>query len=414
MRNRIENNDVKGGASFLSAEPARAYTDSAITFLREGNDPLRAPNIKQGGAAEQKVRPERTTTPLKIVFIARLDATSQGTGASACCHLAAALTDRGHRLLILEFKQKSNRKPEPPAFGQTVFYESLRELKDRFTAAIRSADFVMVGSNVPDGAAIGDWVTHVAQGTTAFYDLNTPITLSKLDRGESQHLTRSLIQRYHLYLSLTGGPLLELLNKYYGVRMVRPLYGSVDTSLFYPERCKLKWDLAYTGNFNDDRLPGLDELLLEPARHWAAGRFVVAGDGHPVNSDWPGNVKRLAMAGPGKERAFYNSQRFALNVTGADMIDAGFSPGLRIFEAAACGTPIISDYWEDLETFFAPDEEILFARSAEEVLEYLRGIREDERLRIGESARRRILSEHSAEQRAIELENYAMEALSRV
>lgn len=413
MRNRIEINDLKGTATFLSAEPAGPCSDNTA-LLRDGYDPLQAPIIKQGGTTEQKVRPERSPTPLKVVFIARLDCTLHDPRASACRQLAAALTDRGHRLLILEHNQKFKRKLEPRAFGQTMFYESLKELKDRFTAAIRSADFVMVGSNVHDGAAIGDWVTHVAQGTTAFYDLNTPITLSKLDRGESQHLTRSLIQRYHLYLSLTGGPLLELLNKYYGVRMVRPLYGSVDASRFYPERSKLKWDLAYVGDFNEDRLPGLDELLLEPARHWPAGRFVVAGHGHLQSPDWPENVKRLAMAGPGKERAFYNAQRFALNVTGADMIKGGFSPGLRIFEAAACGTPIISDYWEDLETFFAPEEEILFARSAKEVLEYLRAIREDERLRIGERARRRILSEHSAEQRAIELENYAMEALHTV
>jgi spore maturation protein CgeB len=131
-------------------------------------------------------------------------------------------------------------------------------------------------------------------------------------------------------------------------------------------------------------------------------------------SDWPRNVKRVAnLSGP-KQRAFYNAQRFALNITGADMIESGFSPSLQIFEAAACGTPIISDYWEDLETFFAPDEEILFARSSEEMLDYLRGIREDERLRIGDNARRRMLSEHSAEQRAVELENYVMEALPRV
>jgi spore maturation protein CgeB len=412
MRNRIEINDVKRGATFLSAALATPDSGGTTALLRNENDPLRAPIINRGGGTEQKQRPERTSTPLKIVFIARLDSTLQDAGASACRQLAAALTDRGHRLLILEH-QKSKRKLEPPAFGQTVFYESLKELKDRFTPAIRSADFVMVGSNVPDGAAIGDWVTHIAQGATAFYDLNTPVTLSRVDRGDSPHLTRSLIQRYHLYLSLTGGPLLELLNKYYGVRMVRPLYGSVNTSLFYPERSNLKWDLGYVGDFNEDRLPGLDELLLEPARHWPAGRFVVAGHGHLQCSDWPANVKRLAIPGPGKERAFYNTQRFALNVTGAEMIDAGFSPGLRIFEAAACGTPIISDYWEELETFFAPDEEILFARSAEEALEYLRGIREDERLRIGDSARRRILSDHSAEHRAIELENYAIEAMVR-
>jgi spore maturation protein CgeB len=207
---------------------------------------------------------------------------------------------------------------------------------------------------------------------------------------------------------------MELLKKYYGAQFVRPLYGAVDTSVYYLEKATLRWDLAYAGNFNEDRLPGLDELLLEPARHWPGGRFVAAGHGHLESSDWPKNVKRVANFSGAKQRAFYNAQRFALNVTGAEMIEAGFSPSLQIFEAAACGTPIISDYWEDLETFFAPDEEILFARSSEEVLDYLRGIREDERVRIGDNARRRILSEHSAERRAVELENYVMEALPRV
>jgi spore maturation protein CgeB len=415
MRNRIETNDAKGRASFLTAAPRELYEDRTIPPVHERDDLIRTPILKQGGGVAAKAVQERTATPLKMVLLARLDSSAEETGASACCRLAHALTARGHRLLILEHNERSKKKLDPPLFGQTVFYNSLKELKDRFTPAIRNADFVMIGSNIPDGAAIGEWVTHIAQGTTAFYDLNTPATLSKLDRGESRQLTPSLIQRYHLYLSLTGGPLLELLNKYYGAQLVRPLYGSVDTSLFYPERARLKWDLGYAGNFNDDRLPGVDELLLEPARHWPAGRFVAAGNAFSQTPDWPDNVKRVAaVRGTGKERAFYNAQRFALNITGAEMIEAGFSPSLEIFEAAACGTPIISDYWEDLETFFAADEEILFARSAEEVLDYLRGIGEDERLRIGDSARRRILAEHSAEQRAIELENYAMEAIAEV
>jgi spore maturation protein CgeB len=196
--------------------------------------------------------------------------------------------------------------------------------------------------------------------------------------------------------------------------MVRPLYGSVDNSIYYPEKVKVKWDLGYAGDFSEDRLPGLDELLLEPARHWPAGRFVVAGQGFSQMPDWPENTKRSGHAATGGNRAFYNAQRFTLNVTGMDMIDAGFSPSLRIFEAAACGTPIISDYWESLESFFQPDEEILFARSAEEVLAYLRDIGEDERSRIGANARRRILNEHSAEHRAFELESYVMEAMPRV
>jgi spore maturation protein CgeB len=415
MRNRIEINDAKEGASFLTAAPRELQEDRTIISVPASDVLIPTPILKHGGAIAAKVIPERTATPLKMVLVTRLDSSPHETASTAGHRLAQALVARGHRLLILEHSPRPKKKLDPPLFGQTLFYNSLKNLKDRFTPAIRNADFVMIGSNIPEGAAIGEWVTHIAQGTTAFYDLNTPVTLSKLDRGESRQLTRSLIQRYHLYLSLTGGPLLELLNKYYGAQLVRPLYGSVDTSLFYPERGKLKWDLGYTGNFNEDRLPGVDELLLESARRWPAGRFVAAGYSFFQTPDWPANVKRVtALRGSGKERAFYNAQRFALNVTGADMIEAGFSPGLEIFQAAACGTPIISDYWEDLETFFAADEEILFARSADEVLDYLRGIGEDERLRIGDSARRRILTQHSAEQRAIELESYVLEAIAKV
>jgi spore maturation protein CgeB len=411
MRNRIETNDDKRATSFFRATPRSLLADTN-TPIADASALARPAVIKQTGAVDTEVLCERTDTPLKMVFITRVDS-SQETRSNPCRRLAEALSARGHDLLLLERKEKSKKRLKPPAFGQTVLYDSVRELKDQFTPAIRNADFVMIGSNVPEGAVIGEWVTHTAHGTTAFYDLNTPVTLAKLDRGESQHLTHSLISRYHLYLSLTGGPLIELIKKYYGAQLVRPLYGAVDTSIYYREKATFIWDLGYAGNFDEDRLPGLDELLLEPARHWPGGEFVVAGHGFLQTSDWPKNLKRVANFSGGKQRAFYNAQRFALNVTGAEMIEAGFAPGLQIFEAAACGIPIISDYWEDLESFFAPDEEILFARSFEEVLDYLRGIRENERLRIGDNARRRILSEHSAEQRAIELENYVMEAVAK-
>jgi spore maturation protein CgeB len=412
MRNRIETNNDKAGGAFFSAAP-RGLTNDSNTSIHHSADLLQTPTSKHTGVLESKFVPERTTTPLKVVFITRVDS-SQEMGAIACRRLAGALSARGHHLLILEHKDKLKRKLEPPASGQTLFYDSVSELKDQFAVAIRNADFVMISSNALEGAIIGEWVTRTAHGATAFYDLNTPVTLARLDRGESQHLTHSLITRYHLYLSLTGGPLMELLKKYYGAQRVHPLYGAVDNSVYFREKVTLRWDLGYVGNFSEDRLPGLDELLLEPARHWPGGRFVVGGHGHLHASDWPRNVKRVANFSGAKQRAFYNAQRFVLNVTGAEMIEAGFSPCVQIFEAAACGTPIISDYWEDLETFFAPDEEILFARSSEEALDYLRGIREDERLRIGDNARRRILFEHSAEQRALELENYVMEALPRV
>ncbi len=367
----------------------------------------------KGGQVKTAV-PERTTPPLKMVLFAQVDRSSFHKDANAYRSLIKALSARGHRLLILERHKDSKKKARASVDADSVSYSSVKELKECFTPAVRNADFVMVDSNVPDGAAVGDWATHTAQGLTAFYDLNTPATLAAVNQERNGHLSRALLSRYHLYLSFTGGPLLELVKKYYGSPMVRPLYGSVDTSIYYPEKTKLKWDLGYTGDLSEDKLPALDELLLEPARDWPGGRFVVAGGGLSHVPDWPRNAKRCAHPVMGRERAFYNAQRFTLNVTGADMIDAGFSPSLRLFEAAACGTPVISDYWESLESFFEADEEILFARSAEEALDYLRHIGEEERVRIGDNARRKILQEHSAERRAFELETYAIEATARV
>lgn len=409
MRNKIEIDDqTSGEPTFIRVSRAADLKGHARPSTGADQLARSTTGRRAGGILEPALR-ERTENPLKMVFLARVDRGGNDKHASACRGLIEALSSRGHRVLVLEGEAKERKSTQPPRSAHTLFYESVKQLKERFTPAIRHADFVVIASNVSDSRAIGEWVTHVAQGATAFYDLNTPATLASLSEGESEHLSPSLISRYDLYLSFTGGPLLELVKNYYGSPMVRPLFGSVDTSVYYPETAKKKWDLAYSGDCNEERMPGLDELLFEPARDWPTGRFTLAGRGFPMTSEWPRNLKRLAPVAAGKERSFYNANRFFLNVTGADMIEAGLSPSLRIFEAAACGTPIISDYWEDLEAFFAPHEEILFARSSEEMLDYLRGIGEHERLRIGDNARRRVLAEHSTDQRALELENFALE-----
>jgi spore maturation protein CgeB len=195
--------------------------------------------------------------------------------------------------------------------------------------------------------------------------------------------------------------------------MARALYCSVDSTLYYPEPGAVRWDLGYMGTYSDDRQPALTELLLAPARHWPDGRFAVAGPQYPESIRWPRNVRRIQHLPPAKHRAFYNAQRFTLNLTRADMVAAGYSPSVRLFEAAACGTPIISDAWEGLETLFRPGREILIARSAAEVLGWVRDLPASERLRIGERARKRVLAEHTSAHRAAELEGYALELLSR-
>jgi spore maturation protein CgeB len=241
---------------------------------------------------------------------------------------------------------------------------------------------------------------------TAFYDIDTPVTLGKLQRGDHEYLSPSLIPRFDMYLSFTGGPTLERIERRYGAPVAHPLYCSVDPALYFPEPRRARWEIGYMGTYSDDRQPTLEKLLLAPARQWPDARFVVAGPQYPRTVRWPANVDRVPHLPPRKHRAFYNAQKFTLNVTRADMVAAGWSPSVRLFEAAACATPIISDAWEGLETLFTPDVEILIARTAADTLRYLAELTDAERIAIGHRARSRVLAEHTAAHRAAELEAY--------
>ncbi|HWM94048.1 MAG TPA: glycosyltransferase [Thermoanaerobaculia bacterium] len=355
--------------------------------------------------------------PLDIVILGLSITSSWGNGhATTYRGLVRELSKRGHRILFLERDASwyaDNRDlPEPP-WGETALYSSLEELKDRFQSRVRSADLVIVGSYVPEGVEVGRWVTRTAGGTTAFYDIDTPVTLAKLARQDYEYLHPELIPLYDAYFSFTGGPTLRRLERVFGSPMARPLYCSFDPELYYPEDVEPRWDLGYMGTYSDDRQPTVERLLLEPSRRWRDGRFAVAGPQYPEDLRWPRNVKRYQHLEPKKHRRFYNQQRFTLNVTRADMIAAGWSPSVRLFEAAACGTPIVSDSWPGLEGIFKIGEEILIARTSTEVLQYLRDVPERERRALGERARARVMSQHTAAHRAEELEGYALCLLSR-
>jgi spore maturation protein CgeB len=254
-------------------------------------------------------------------------------------------------------------------------------------------------------------VTRTAKGITAFYDIDTPVTLAKLERGECDYLSESLIPRYSLYLSFTGGPTLTRLEEQFGSPMARPLYCSVDPRQYYPDERELTWDLGYLGTYSADRQPPIDRLMFAAARKWKHGRFAVFGPQYPKSVKWPDNVERDDHLAPAHHRAFYNSQRFTLNITRADMVRAGYSPSVRLFEAAACGTPIISDYWVGLDELFVPDEEILIARDANDTLRYLRDLSDDERRQIGKRARKVVLKKHTSAHRAAELVSYLRESI---
>ena len=353
--------------------------------------------------------------PLDIVILGLSITSSWGNGhATTFRALVRALSARGHNVLFLErdvpWYAEHRDLPNPP-YGLTQLYKSIGDLKRRFARKVMNADLCIVGSYVPDGVAIGDWVVRTCRGVKAFYDIDTPITLAKLAAGDAEYVTARLIRHYDLYLSFAGGPVLRKIEKELGSPMARALYCSVDPKLYFPEERKVKWDLGYMGTYSEDRQPSLDRLLIGPARCSSKLKMVVAGPMYPRELSWPENVERIEHLPPTSHRRFYNSQRFTLNLTRADMLNAGYSPSVRIFEAAACGTPIISDYWPGLETFFELDKEILTASSAPDVLTYLNDVSQKDRRALGERARLRVLASHTSEQRAFELESYVAEVM---
>jgi spore maturation protein CgeB len=354
---------------------------------------------------------------MKVVILGLSITSSWGNGhATTYRSLVRELCARGHETVFLERDMPwyaSNRDLPKPPFGRTELYKSFDELREKHSAAIRSADLVVVGSYVPEGVRIGAYVTAIARGITAFYDIDTAVTLEKLADGDWEYISPELIRRFDLYLSFTAGPVLQLLEERYGSPMARALYCSADPLLYRPQRRRKKWDLGYLGTYSADRQPALERLMLEPARRWSRGRMVVAGPLYPRDIRWPRNVRHIQHLAPSHHRAFYNAQHFALNVTRAGMARLGWSPSVRLFEAAACGIPIISDYWPGLETLFQFGHEILVAAAPEDTLRFLRGIPEAERRAIGRRGRDRVLAEHTAAHRAEELETYVAESAAR-
>lgn len=351
---------------------------------------------------------------LRIVILGLSITSSWGNGhATTYRGLMKALCRRGHEVLFLERETPWYRDhrdlPQPP-FGTTCLYHSVDELHERWSGTLRNADLVIVGSYVPDGIEVCEFAQRQAGGLVAFYDIDTPVTLAAVADGSCEYLTADLIPDFDLYLSFTGGPVLRRIEQEFGAPAARVLYCGVDPDCHRPAPVTPSWDLGYLGTYSLDRQPALDRLLCTPARRWPEGRFAVAGSLYPSEIRWPGNIQRIEHIDPAGHTTFYAHQRFALNVTRADMICCGYSPSVRLFEAAACGTPIISDWWAGLDEIFCPDREILIADGAEDVLRYLRELTETRRLQLAQRARERVLACHTADHRAVTLEAYLAEA----
>jgi spore maturation protein CgeB len=349
---------------------------------------------------------------MRVVVLGLSLSSSWGNGhATTFRALLKEFAARGHDILFLERDvpwYAENRDCLNPRYCELRFYSDLADLEN-WRSEIANADAVIVGSYVPEGVAVGRFVQETARGVTAFYDIDTPVTLAKLERGDFEYLSPEIIPGYDVYLSFTGGPTLRRLEKSYGSPAARALYCSVDPEAYPPLDVPKKWELSYLGTYSDDRQPTLEKLLIEPARQLPERRFVVAGPQYPAEIGWPANVERIEHLPPSEHAGFYAASRFTLNVTRADMIAAGWSPSVRLFEAAACAVPVISDRWEGIESLFVPGAEMLLADTSEEVVDILRSRSAEEAAAMGRAARSRVMDGHTAAHRAAELEAHLLE-----
>ncbi len=342
---------------------------------------------------------------MRLVVFGLAVSSSWGNGHAALWRgLIAALAADGHHVTFYErdvpYYAEHRDLSELPG-GALVLYRDWAEVRDAARRDVAGADVAMVTSFCPDGPAAAGLVRE-AKALRCFYDLDTPVTLDALDRGEHPtYLDADGLAGFDLVLSYTGGAALDALRTRLGAARVEPFYGWADADAYraVAPADHYRAALSYLGTYAADRQAALQRLLVEPARRLPAARFVIGGAMYPADFPWTDNIWFVRHLPPGEHRAFYSSSRLTLNVTRAAMARMGWCPSGRLFEAACCGTPILSDRWNGLDAFFEPGREIIVADTAEEAMAAL-ALDDAALALVSRRARERVLAEHTAAHRA--------------
>jgi spore maturation protein CgeB len=351
---------------------------------------------------------------MKIVIFGLTISSSWGNGhATIWRGLCRALAERGHCVVFFEQDRPyyaAHRDYFSIPGGRLRLYQSWSEASPVARQELADADAALVTSFCSDGVAASALMLETGVRVRAFYDLDTPVTLDALESGQSvDYIGPRGLADFDVVFSYTGGRALDLLRSRLGARRVVPLYGSVDPLVHRPVLPETRFaaDLSYLGTYAADRQATLETLFIEPARRLPDQRFLIGGAQYPQEFPWAANIYFVQHLEPAQHPAFFSSSRLTLNVTRRAMKAMGYCPSGRLFEAAACGTPIISDAWIGLEQFFAPDTEILIANTSEDVAQALQ-LSDGALKRMARQARERALNEHTALHRVFELE-FALE-----
>lgn len=357
---------------------------------------------------------------MKIVIFGLTVSSSWGNGhATLWRGLLGALSRLGHEVVFFEKDvpyYASNRDlTSLRGGGDLVIYSSFDEIAEPARRHLDGSDLALVTSYCPDGQMASDLVLDSNASIRAFYDLDTPVTLERVRAGQAvEYLPPKGLEDFDLVLSYTGGRALDDLKSLLGARCVAPLYGSVDPDAHRPVKPveEYRADLSYLGTYAADRQPALEELFIEPARRLSGLRFVIGGAQYPQAFPWTPNLFFVRHMPPALHPAFFSSSRATLNVTRRAMAQYGYCPSGRLFEAAACGVPVLTDRWEGLETFFVPGKELIAVECAQDVVDALE-LSDAELREIAGRARERVLAGHTAEHRVRDLESLCASLGSR-
>jgi spore maturation protein CgeB len=347
---------------------------------------------------------------VKIVIFGLTISSSWGNGhATLWRGLCKNLIRLGHDIVFFEkdvpYYAGARDFHELPG-GHLELYSNWEDVRTRARTNADDADAVIISSYYPDAQAAGRLLRECARPLRVFYDLDTPITLARLKDGESVfYIGPDGLGDFDLVLSFTGGAaVFREFRRLAGARHIEALYGHVDPEIHRPAppQPHYRADLSYLGTYSPDRQQALESLFVSPASARLNCRFLIGGAQYPQDFPWSSNIFFVRHLPPSEHPAFFASSRLTLNVTRKPMAEMGWCPSGRLFEAAACGAPLLSDVWDGIDDFFEPGRELLLARDGKDVLEALE--RPDCELQnMAARARDRTLDQHSSAKRASDL-----------
>jgi spore maturation protein CgeB len=325
--------------------------------------------------------------------------------------IVRALHGRGHRVTFYEpnaYGRQEHRDIPDPEWARVVIYPG-----DDEDAALRAVEDAGGADLVVKASGIGVFDPLLEQAVlqlqrqetlVVFWDVDAPATLDRIEQNPSDPF-RQLIPRYDLVLTYGGGEPVVQAYEGFGARRCVPVYNALDPTTHFPVPADPRFmgDLAFLGNRLPDREARVEEFFLGAAAALPDRTFLLGGSGWSDKS-MPDNVRYMGHVYTRDHNAFNCSPTAVLNVNRESMARYGFSPPTRVFEAAGAGACLITDHWEGIELFLEPGSEVLIARTGDEVAEHLRSLLPQDATRLGSAAHRRILSEHTYDHRAAQVE----------